>query len=654
MKKKPIFIILLLCSLILGDKTWARPQSKADIKIHKGVPALYINDTLYPPFAYMSYLGEVPYYRSMAESGIHLYCFPAYLGDQGINSASGIGLFREPVWKDYNRFDFSSIQQDLGKIVGADPAARIIMRIYLDPPQWWVKKNPDDACHMPGGTLFRQCFASGKWRKDTGKALRKCIQWLQKSAYAEHIIGIHVAAGSTEEWYYHAPQRDDRNPILAIAFRSWLKDKYAGRLSDLRSAWRDSTVTFETASMFDMNRDAEDRWLKPSEEQRRLDSYQFHSEILVDDIVYFSKIVKEVTANQWLTGAFYGYHNTIVDARMGHGAFGKLLESEYVDYLSSPNRYHRVVGEDWAPMVAIQSVLHHGKLWLAENDTRTCLTTLLKDKAPEITPPGQYETGVWIGPEDMETSVALLWKNAGRMLVQGYGGWWFDMWGGWFDDLRLMEVIRLTQTFYSKYGPTHSETMKAEVCVVVDEQLCFMDATYGAKTDRLLWNMFALAKTGAPYDHFLRTDLFSLGVEKYKTVWLMGFLELTDRETALIESLLKQGVTVMWTEADGTHILTQNQELFEEGIDSYSNDRLRSIFQGAGVHIYDRSGDVLYVGRDWICVHTVQAGEKSIELPFDARVIDPVTDEILYRSTRTIDFEMRVNSTVIFRVEPLP
>ena len=110
----------------------------------------------------------------------------------------------------------------------------------------------------------------------------------------------------------------------------------------------------------------------------------------------------------------------------------------------------------------------------------------------------------------------------------------------------------------------------------------------------------------------------------------------------------------MWTEADGTHILTQNQELFEEGIDSYSNDRLRSIFQGAGVHIYDRSGDVLYVGRDWICVHTVQAGEKSIELPFDARVIDPVTDEILYRSTRTIDFEMGVNSTVIFRVEPLP
>ena len=103
-------LLLLSLSVFLSigiNGTWARPQTHADVRMHEGVPALYINDTLYPPFAYMSYLGEVPYYRSMAESGIHLYCFPAYLGDQGINCESGIGLFREPIWKDYNRFDFS-------------------------------------------------------------------------------------------------------------------------------------------------------------------------------------------------------------------------------------------------------------------------------------------------------------------------------------------------------------------------------------------------------------------------------------------------------------------------------------------------------------------------------------------------------------------
>ena len=649
-------LLLLSLSVFLSigiNDTWARPQTHADVRMHEGVPALYINDTLYPPFAYMSYLGEVPYYRSMAESGIHLYCFPAYLGDQGINCESGIGLFREPIWKAFNLFGFPSMQQDLEKIVSLDPQARIIMRIYLDPPKWWVEKNPEDACLMPDGTHFRQCFASEKWKKDTGKALLKCVKWLQNSSYAEHIVGIHVAAGGTEEWYYHLPQRNDRNPILVTAFRSWLKDKYAGQVSALQHAWRDSLVTFETAKMVDMNRAPENRWLKPAEARQTFDTYQFHSEVMVDDIIYFCQLVKKATSDRWLTGVFYGYHNNIVDPRMGHCACAKLLECEYVDYMSSPNRYLRVAGEDWPPMVAVQSIMHHGKLWLAENDTRTCLTTLLKDKAPEITPPGQYEAEVWHGPKDMETSVSLMWKNAGRMLAQGYGGWWFDMWGGWYDDPRLLEVIRQTKDFYAKYGSVESKAMGAEVCVVVDEQYCFMDASYGAQIGYMLLNIFALAKTGAPYDHYLRTDLFSLDMEKYKTVWLMGVQELTDREKDLIHSLLEKGVTVMWTGPEGTHLYSKDSDIFEKDVLNYSEDQLRSIFEKAGVHIYDHGGDVFYVGRDWLCIHTLQAGEKHIDLPFEARVIDPVNEEILYRSTRTIDCDMEANSTLIFRVEPL-
>ncbi|HBE43732.1 MAG TPA: hypothetical protein DDW27_21575, partial [Bacteroidales bacterium] len=66
-----------------------------------------------------------------------------------------------------------------------------------------------------------------------------------------------------------------------------------------------------------------------------------------------------------------------------------------------------------------------------------------KEKAPDIAPPGQYESGVWLGPEDMKTSVAFLWKNAGRMLAYGYGGWWFDMWGGWFSHPELLNVKTL-------------------------------------------------------------------------------------------------------------------------------------------------------------------------------------------------------------------
>ena len=61
----------------------------ATVEEHKGCPALFINGEPVPPFAYMSYLGRETYYREAAQAGIHLYCFPAYLGDRGINPTSG-------------------------------------------------------------------------------------------------------------------------------------------------------------------------------------------------------------------------------------------------------------------------------------------------------------------------------------------------------------------------------------------------------------------------------------------------------------------------------------------------------------------------------------------------------------------------------------
>ena len=204
-----------------------------------------------------------------------------------------------------------------------------------------------------------------------------------------------------------------------------------------------------------------------------MDSYQFHAEILADDISYFCKVVKDNTNREWLAGVFYGYNNSITDPRFGHGAFKKVLECKDVDFIASPNEYNRVIGEDWPPQLSVQTVLLHGKMLFAENDTRTCLTTLLKEKSSEIAPKGEYESGVWIGPEDIQTSLSFLWKNAGRMLAFGYGGWWFDMWGGWFSNPKMLKIFKLTNEFY-KFPLIKDSLMAPEICVVEDEQLCFM------------------------------------------------------------------------------------------------------------------------------------------------------------------------------------
>ncbi len=628
-------------------------QSSAKVEICDGVPSLIINGEKYPPYAYMSYLGEKQYYKEIAASDIHLYNIPTYLGERGINSTSGIGPFRPPLWIGENEFNFSSLVKDFQDIIESDPKAKVIIRFYLDPPLWWEKLNPDASSQLPDGSTYRQCFASNKWREETGKVFRHCLKWLLKSQYSDHIIGIHVARGFTEEWFYHPKQYLDVNPVRTLAFREWLKNKYQNE-QELKSSWKDPNVEFNNAKIANINETKKRvEWRDPDKEQNYIDSYRFNTEIMVDNIAYFCRIVKEVSHRNWLAGAFYGYHYNVTDPRRGHGALAKLLDCTDLDYLSSPNVYRRVMGEDWPPMVSVQSVQLHGKLWLTENDTRTSITTLLKDRSNGIAPPGKYGSGAWVGPKDMETSVSLLWKNSGRMLAYGYGGWWFDMWGGWFSDPKLLNVLEKTQELHLKFPTKDKDKMRPEVCVIVDEELSFWDASYGKLTNAVLSNRYPLAKTGTSHDLFLRTDVDVLSMKQYKVIWLMGLLELEDKERIKLKKWREEGITVLWTSAKGTKIYYSNgQEPFMPEKIKWSDKELRSLWKETGVHLYIDDKDVFYIDHNWMCIHTIDGGEKEIRFPFCAQVLDPLKSKILADSTKVIKLNLEPRSTTLLRVNP--
>ncbi len=625
----------------------------AKVKLYAGVPTLFINEKPYPPYAYMSYLGEEKYYKEAALAGIHLYNIPAYLGDRGINSNSGIGPFRPPIWTAKNVYDYSSLIKDFEEILKADPKPRVIIRLHLDPPLWWEKLISDATCQLPDGSTFRTSFYSETWQKEAGKVLKLVIKWLLSSPYSEHLIGIHVAGGFTEEWFYHFKKYFyDENPSRIQAFHQWLKNNYQNNTLALQKAWGNNRITFNTAQLADISgKERKDEWRDIEKDQNVIDTYQFHSETMVDNIAYFCKIVKETSNGTLLTGTFYGYHYFVTDPRRGHGALAKLLDCPDLDYLSSPNVYNRVLGEDWPPMAAIQSIQRHGKLWLAENDTRTFRTTLLKDRAPEICPPGQYESGVWIGPTDMETSVAFLWKNSGRMLTQGYGGWWFDMWGGWFSDPDLLMVLKKTQQYFTKYPSQEEMKMQAQVCVIVDEELCFWDASYGKLTAKILANRYPLGKTGAPYDLYLRTDLDAVSATQHRVIWLMGFLNLKAEEIQLIEEWRQLGIIVLWTNGIGTKIYKNTDEVtyFHDKF-KWTESQLRDLWKEAGVHVYMDDADVLYIGRKWMSIHTVTGGERIVKFPFYAQVIDPLNEKIVADSTNFIKIYLVPKSTTLFRI----
>ena len=649
-----LFISILIGSMLAPCRA-ADPAPRATVRPLHGVPSLFVNGAPYPPFAYMSYLGERKYYREAAEAGIHLYCFPAYLGDRGINSNSGIGPFRPSLWRGEEEFDFSSIRKDFTEILSANPNALVLIRFHLDPPAWWDQAHPDACCRLPDGATFRQCFASPLWRTATEKALRHCLIWLLQSEYAPHLVGIHVAAGGTEEWFYHfRGEFYDRNPARTDAFRRWLRETYSSDTT-LQEKWRDPTVTLQTAQPADISgAKRSENWRDPNQEQSTLDTFRFHARIMVDNVAHFCRVVKEVSQGRLLTGAFYGYHYFVTDARRGHGALHLLLDCADLDYLSSPNAYYRVPGEDWPPMVAVDSVQLHGKLWMAENDTRTSITTLLKDRAPEICPPGQYARGVWLGPSDMQTSVALLRKNVGRMLACGYGGWWFDMWGGWFSDPQLLDVLHEAQNLWGDAPSRIIPEMRAQVCVVVDEELCFYDASFGRLTEEILSNRYALAKAGAPYDLYLRQDLPALDLSRYRILWLLGVPELRDAERECLHAARRRGTCVLWTDTQGTRI-DRPSETGPSLLNKvrWTSTELRALWQQAGVHLYCDSDDVLYAGRGWLCLHSVTGGSRQIHLPFPARVLDPKTQNVIHASVSTFAIDLPGNSTALLRLVPV-
>ncbi len=639
-------ITFIIFFLFAGFYSYA--QDKAEIKIREGLPTLHINGKPYPPFAYMSYLGEKEYYREVAGTGVHLYCFPAYLGDRGINSISGIGPFRKPIWIGEKQYDFSGIGEDFKKIIEADPSAKVIIRLYLDPPLWWEQAHPDEACRLPDGTTFRQSFYSERWRKESAGVITDVYRWIMNSPYKKHLIGLHVAAGGTEEWFFHPPQQLDTNPHRTTAFRQWLSRRYKHD-HPLQSAWNDKKVTLRNAEPIDVASDKPvDRWRMEKEEQRFADTYQFQAENTANNIAWFCKHIKEISKGRLLTGAFYGYHYVLTDARAGHTALYKLLQCPHLDYLSSPNDYNRVTGEDWPPFTAIHTIQLQGKLWLAENDTRTSITTLLKERAPAIAPQGFYDSGVWLGPKDMETSVALLWKNAGRMLAYGYGGWWFDMWGGWFSDPQLLEVISKTNQLYTNSSGQDKKPMPSQVAVVVDEQLCLYDNSFGKLTNQILSNRYSLGKIGTPYDLFLRPDAGKLSGQ-YKVVWLLGLLNLSREERQIIEKWKEEGITVILTDNKGTHFFSP--DTFHEGKTDWSAAELRVICKDAGVHIYNDSDDVTYAGLNWICIHSVEGGKRSIRLPFSAEVIQYPGDHRVSGATNHIDLLLEPSSTILLQLK---
>lgn len=619
-----------------------------------GTQWLCVNGRNIPPIAYMSYFGKPTLYKQAANAGIHLYCFPIILGDRGVNTFSGIGPFRPSVWTGEDTLDMAAPLRDAQMILDADPEAWLITRINLDVPSWWETAHPEGCCRLSDGSTLRQSFYSSIWLDATERILRLLLTKLADSDIASRLIGVHLAAGRTSEWFYHfQPDRgfEDENPQRIADFRKWVRERYQTEAT-LKTAWGNEEADFDSITPADIRGIEKIKaWRDPESDQPALDTLRFHSETMANCISKLCRVVKQATDGRLITGAFYGYHVFLNDARWGHGALSRLLECPDLDGLASPNAYRRVPGEDWPPMAAVDSARLHGKLWFAENDTRTHRTTLLKDVAPDICPPGKYADGVWLGPHDPWIAKQLLWKNAARMLACGYGGWWFDMWGGWFEDAELQEVFSRHRNL-AELPPLDPPEMRPQVCVIADETANFYDRSFGSLAEKIFQHRYTLGKIGTPYAIFLPSDMARLPAGSYRFVWALGCTEREADLTEAVERICGSAENYQITDVNGSRLPDGRLAFSSDAEHEDAAEEVRAIIKGSGVHLYLQTNDVLYAGRGWVGVHAVEAGEKRLRLPFTARVTDAIRDRCLSVSTDDICLKLKRYETALLRVEP--
>jgi glycosyl hydrolase family 42 (putative beta-galactosidase) len=526
-------------------------KSVAKVADHRGAPALFVNGEPLSGMAWATYTPSAEVFGDFTRAGVGLFTFSA------TPTEAGYGLSRT-AWKAPGVYDFSQLDQRALMVLEANPKAYFFPRLYLHAPRWWSEGHPDDVVRLdPGdgkpvpfihqGGLPAPSWASDAWRRDTAEGLRRLIEHVASSPYADRVIGYHLASGTTEEWMMWGANENewvDYSPVNTRKFREWLREKYRTD-EGLRAAWGDPAASLDSASVPSRKmREASGPGSlhDPAREQAVIDYSLYSSDLTADTIAFFARAVKDLTRGEKIVGCFYGYLLQLCGEQRqenaGHLALGRLLSSPDIDFVASPTSYafRQVGGEGTSHFMSLLgSVKLHGKLWFNENDVRTSIS-------------GGKE-GEWGRPTDLAGDLLQEDKELANALVNGAAQWWFDVGGNRYNHPDLMARIGALAAAASRALEVDRSPVD-EAALVVDERsiACLRSGDpWGAWL--LLAQLPALHRLGAPVGHYLSTDIPLLASRKLLFIPLS--LAPSDADRRAIDSLKGGGRVLVFFWMDG-------------------------------------------------------------------------------------------------------
>ncbi len=598
------------CSEVSGDESKYCGVTSC-VSDCNGLPTLFINGKPFPAAAYMTYLTEYNHYSRFAQADYSLFSLPVLFSGRWISATDGLTPFCKGIFDEKDAPDFSAVDARIGEIIEACPDAYIIPRVNISMPLWWIEEN--GGCVDSTGK--RESLYSEKWRESAADMLREFIDHVIHSDYASHIAGYHLAGGNTEEWF-HFDMNAGLAPAAEPEFEKYLNEYYP----DIEYRGLPDLSLLEGKGIYH-NSEYLARFL------------EFASFRVADDIAFLANTAKKASGNQVVVGAFYGYSLEVTSPLYGTHALRYLLKCRDIDFISSPNSYlgERDGSADVTEMYPADSVRLHGKLCLQECDIRTHLTRPLSQAAPEYDPDGILAGNIWQGVKDKTTAVENIEKSFCRQLIKGNGFWWFDMWGGWYDDEDIMNDMSRYRSIYSASLERENRDSKAEAAVFVDES-SYKFMTSCSLRSAICGLRRELGNMGAPYDIYDLSD-FEQVYGRYKAVIFISCANTRSFKNA-VSACRKTGLPFI-----------SNSRIKE----SFTAKELRSFLKANGVHIYCETGDLTYIGSNYFAIHASEEGKKTVTFKYEVSVRELPGGEMSRRSD-TFTFDMKAGETKLFEL----
>lgn len=614
--------------------------STAEVRRENGVPALFIDGRKTPVNIYKGATD----YRLMGEAG----------ADIVLSFNCGSRLYASVKWDKAlwdpktEKFDFTSIENNLLRIHKANPRARVILAIEVSPDRDFIDAHPDEIfvndkgergrVHLHGFTgfgnqpfgpdpidFFAYSYTGDAYRAYVEKGLVTLATWLKNSPVGNIVVGFQLFGGMDGQfvqWEYKPVHGHfDYSEGNRKALCRYLREIY-GTDSALQKAWGDPSVTLDTAknptpAEFHSKDCFDD---KPGFGRKLADCRRFISVGTARTLNGFAKTVKKAWGRPAVVELWW---TTAIWSQTSRLALDELIKDDAVNILATVSYYggSRAVGGLGASANnTIAAINDRNVLYIQELDHRTRRTQHVSAAAPKLhaIPSTAEEYDIQI-KRDISSVIAS----------GGQGFYFFDMFGSWFHEPEAMSTIRKAfamNTHASKHAGMYE---KPSAAIIFDEKTRLLAERTAYATPNAIWRTSGVI----PAMHLL-SDVDG-DFPAYRLCILWNPVSITKEESVRLKRMSENGTKLVLagkigicsrdftSSAEALAALGGNVTIIDD-VSGLTDRKLNELAREAGARVYSEPGNVTYVGNGVACVHRI-AGPATVDFGHEVTPVDPLT-----------------------------